>query len=51
VLDRDEDVDDFESRLARPVVGRGQLGEKREPELGCVAQDRRERRDVVARGV
>ncbi len=32
MLDRDQDVDDFEPRLARPEVDRGQLGEKIELE-------------------
>ena len=40
VLDRHEDVDDLEARLARPEVDRGQLGEKREAQI---------RRDRAAR--
>ena len=49
--ERDEYVDQLETRLARPEVGGGQLREQREPQLGPLAQHARRCRHGVARDV
>ncbi len=44
MLERDEDVDQFEARLVRPDVDRRQLGQQTEFQIRAIAQDER---DVV----
>ena len=44
MLERHEDVDQLEARLARPEIDGGQLGQKRERELRPIAQQLLDRR-------
>ncbi len=51
MLDRHQHVHELEAGLARPEIGRRQLGEKSKAEIGQVSKDLRDGKHVISRHV